>query len=91
MFITYEALQADTVSELHRLLKFLNKKRDMKVWTYDEVYDKYSALYGDSGASKITFPLPNMDKYIIFIILIVVIIVAYFYYNKSFNMRTSVY
>ena len=36
MFITYEALQADTVSELHRLLKFLNKKRDMKIWTYDE-------------------------------------------------------
>ena len=36
MFITYEALQADTVSELHRLLKFLNKTRDMKTWTYDE-------------------------------------------------------
>jgi hypothetical protein len=36
MFMTYEALQTDTVSELHRLLKFVNKTRDMKIWTYDE-------------------------------------------------------
>ena len=36
MFISYETLQADTASELHRLLKFLNKTRDMKIWTYDK-------------------------------------------------------
>ena len=66
----------------------VNIKNGKKSWTYDEVYDKYSALYGDSNTG---ISLPNMEKYIIFIILIVVIIVAYFYYNKDINMRTSVY
>ena len=66
----------------------VNIKNGKEAWTYDEVYDKYSVLYGDSNTG---FSLPNMEKYIIFIILIVVIIVIYFYYNKGLNMRESFY
>ena len=72
---------------MHNAVNIQNGK---EIWSYDDVYEKYSALYGGGGGGS-RFSSPNMEKYIIFIILIVVIIAAYMYYNKNFNIRESFY
>lgn len=54
MFISYEALQADTVSELQRLLKFLNKTRDMKMWIYDKE-SEYPAYPNGNPFNNLTY------------------------------------
>ena len=69
----------------------VNLKNGKEAWTYDEVYDKYSALYGGDDVSKNPLSIPNMEKYIIFIILIVVIVIVYIYYNNGFKVNESFY
>ena len=73
---------------IHNAVNFQNGK---EAWTYDEVYDKYSALYSGSGASKMSLSIPSMEKYIIFITLIVVIVIVYLYYNNGFKINESFY